>query len=136
MESRDIELVAKWSLEFHREALPFEPYSTEEATRASELRVNEMRTFLWDFRGSPVAMASLARPTRNTITVNGVYTPPARRKQGHAMRLVAAVSQEGLHRGKKFCVLHTDLNNPTSNSIYQKIGYRRIADSRNCQFIY
>ena len=30
--------------------------------------------------------------------------------------------------GLSFCVLYTDLSNPPSNSIYQKIGYARIAD--------
>jgi hypothetical protein len=32
-----------------------------------------------------------------------------------------------LDSGKKFCTLYTDLDNPTSNSIYQKIGYKPVA---------
>ena len=57
-----------------------------------------------------------------------VYTPPALRRRGFASALVAAVSAVGLASGKEVCVLYTDLANPTSNSIYQKIGYRPVCD--------
>jgi hypothetical protein len=36
-----------------------------------------------------------------------------------------------LEVGKKFCNLFTDLLNPTSNSIYQKIGFRKIGESKH-----
>jgi predicted GNAT family acetyltransferase len=41
---------------------------------------------------------------------------------------VAALSQLLLHRGFELCVLYTDLSNPTSNSIYTRIGYRPVRD--------
>jgi predicted GNAT family acetyltransferase len=41
---------------------------------------------------------------------------------------VAALSQQLLDAGWEFCALFTDLANPTSNSIYQRIGYRPVAD--------
>jgi predicted GNAT family acetyltransferase len=33
-----------------------------------------------------------------------------------------------LDQGKQFTSLFTDLSNPTSNSIYQKIGYQPVCD--------
>jgi len=33
-----------------------------------------------------------------------------------------------LDNGKEFCSLYTDLSNPVSNSIYQKIGYHPVED--------
>jgi hypothetical protein len=48
--------------------------------------------------------------------------------------LVAEVSAEGLRRGKEFCVLYADRTNPTSNSIYQKVGYRTVSDAREYRF--
>lgn len=33
-----------------------------------------------------------------------------------------------LEQGLSFCVLYTDLSNPTSNAIYLRIGYNPIAD--------
>jgi len=38
------------------------------------------------------------------------------------------LSQQLLGAGWEFCALFTDLANPTSNSIYQRIGYRPVAD--------
>ena len=45
-----------------------------------------------------------------------------------------AISRLGLERGFSKCVLYTDLANPTSNSIYRKIGYRPICDSVDIAF--
>jgi len=79
----------------------------------------------------PVSMASNSRETRNGATISLVYTPPEFRGMGHASRIVAALSDRCLKSGKKFCNLFTDLMNPTSNSIYQKIGYRKIGESKH-----
>ena len=37
-------------------------------------------------------------------------------------------SQLMLDSGRQFCALFTDLANPTSNSIYQKMGYQAVCD--------
>jgi predicted GNAT family acetyltransferase len=81
-------------------------------------------------------MAAQARPTASGIAINGVFTPAEHRCRGYASALVAAVSQMSLDSGKKFCTLYTDLDNPTSNSIYQKIGYKPVGDSTVYRFEY
>ena len=48
--------------------------------------------------------------------------------------MTAAVSQLLLERGHRFCFLYTDLANPTSNSIYARIGYEPVCDSRELAF--
>ncbi|BAY85818.1 GCN5-related N-acetyltransferase [Calothrix parasitica NIES-267] len=63
-----------------------------------------------------------------------VYTPPEYRKKGYASACVAGLSQTLLGEGYKFCFLFTDLSNPTSNKIYQKIGYQPVADWNNYSF--
>ena len=73
-------------------------------------------------------MAGSARPTKHAIAVNAVYTPPEWRRRGYATACVAALSSVLLHRGFDFCVLYTDLSNPTSNAIYTRIGYRPVRD--------
>jgi len=77
---------------------------------------------------TPVSMAGASGPTPNGIRVGAVYTPPERRRRGYASGLVAALSQEQLDAGKRFCFLYTDLANPTSNKIYQDIGYEAVSD--------
>jgi predicted GNAT family acetyltransferase len=93
-------------------------------------------TYRWEVDGTPVAMAALSRPTPRGITINAVYTPHAHRRHGYASALVAALTDEGLRRGKAFCILYTDLANPTANAIYQAIGYRPVSRSKWMRFQY
>ena len=90
--------------------------------------------FLWEDGGQPVAMAMSSRPLQHSITVSAVYTPPEHRQQGYATALVARLSQHLLDMGYEFINLFTDLENPTSNSIYQKIGYNPVIDFRSYKF--
>jgi predicted GNAT family acetyltransferase len=85
------------------------------------------RIYLWD-DGGPVSLAGLAGPTPHGIRVGPVYTPPELRNRGYASACVAAVSQAALDEGRAFCFLFTDLANPTSNHIYQEVGYRPVRD--------
>jgi hypothetical protein len=57
-----------------------------------------------------------------------VYTPPQHRGWGYASNLVARASQAQLDAGRRFVFLFADLANPTSNKIYQGIGYEPVAD--------
>ena len=134
MNDGDVELIEVWMVGFYQDAIPWEMPSAEEVAASVLARIPAGLTYLWEMDGKPVAMTALSRPTRRGFTVNAVYTPPEYRKRGYASALVAAVSSEGLNRGKEFCVLYTDLSNPTSNSIYQKIGYKPVCDSRHYRF--
>ena len=134
MTDADVERVSRWLLGFYQDALPHEPLSEAQARENAAARPAQGLTYLWEVDGRPVTMAALSRPTARSISVNAVYTPPEHRRHGYASALVAAISQEGLNRGKDFCILYTDLANPTSNAIYQKIGYRPISASQNVRF--
>jgi uncharacterized protein len=85
------------------------------------------RLHLW-IDGEPVCMAGASGPTATGIRIGVVYTPPERRGRGYASACVAALSQLLLDSGRQRCFLFTDLANPTSNSIYQAIGYRPVGD--------
>jgi predicted GNAT family acetyltransferase len=91
-------------------------------------------TFLWEVDGIPVSMAKIARTTENGIGVTCVYTPPMFRNKGYAQALVTKASQIGLKRGKKFCFLFADANNPISCGIYHKIGYRDVCKVAELKF--
>jgi predicted GNAT family acetyltransferase len=83
---------------------------------------------------TPVSMAKITRELQTVCGVGYVYTPPYFRGKGYATACVAALSRLILDRGFASCVLYTDLANPTSNSIYQKIGYRPLCDSLEIKF--
>jgi hypothetical protein len=67
--------------------------------------------------------------------VGYVYTPPESRGRGYASACVAALSQGLLDGGVEFCVLYTDLSNPTSNAIYTRLGYYPIDDVRDIDLV-
>ena len=89
---------------------------------------------MWEDVGQPVSLAGVGRPTAHSMSVGPVFTPVEFRGNGYATSLVAQVSQEILDSGKTMATLYTDLSNPTSNAIYQRIGYRRVGDSVNRWF--
>jgi predicted GNAT family acetyltransferase len=117
-------LVVQWMDAFHREATPNGPRGSADLVYQ---RIAERSVFLWDDHG-PVSVAVKTRPTQHGITIGMVYTPPEHRRRGYASSCVAALSQQLLDAGFEYCTLFTDLSNPTSNDIYQKIGYRPVCD--------
>jgi len=89
---------------------------------------------IWSHKGNPVSMAGYSGPTTNGIRIGAVYTPPTQRKKGYASACVAGLSQYLLDLGFQFCFLFTDLMNPTSNHIYQQIGYQAVSDVDTFEF--
>jgi len=83
---------------------------------------------LWEADGAAVSLAGLHRAAAGVVRVSPVYTPPERRRQGYAGAVTAAVSQAALDAGAGHVVLFTDLANPTSNALYQRLGYRPVED--------
>lgn len=131
-EPKDLDLLAKWTGEF---CLEVGDRGDPAATRASvEALILAGHKMVWEDRGQIVSMAAAQRPLRRGIAISRVYTPPEHRGHGYASACVAALSQQQLDAGKEFCCLYTDLANPTSNKIYQKIGYVPMADAAQFRF--
>lgn len=128
MAASDIALVGAWVEAFVAEAMPHEgPIDgTAVATPWADDPGRDVR--LWEVDGRPVSMALAAWPTLTGIRVSYVYTPPADRRRGYASAVTAAVTAAQLEAGRRACFLYTDLANPTSNAIYQAVGYRPVAD--------
>jgi len=102
-----------------------------------ELRVDRGlaagQLWLWDQAGETQSMAVARDPVQGVVRLSGVYTPSGKRKQGYAEACVHALSKHLRGRGHR-CVLYTDLANPTSNSIYRRIGYRAVAEALRYRF--
>ncbi len=97
--------------------------------------VDQQALYLWKDATGAKAMAAFNRETPQSQSVSWVYTPKEHRGNGYASALIAALTQQCLDSGKKFCSLHTDLSNPTSNKIYTEIGYRHYCDVQHVDFV-
>lgn len=128
-------LVGQWLYEFSSESLAHEPTTIEKTMELVTRKIKNGDVYLWKSNDDQiVSMNSVGRPTDNGIIIGAVYTPKDRRRQGFASMLVAKTSEHMLNKGKKFCVLYTDLSNPTSNKIYQQVGYKEVASSKHFIF--
>lgn len=121
------ELITDWLIQFAREA-----NETTVADRAEHLArqfVKNGSVYLWKVGNLFVSMANISRKTKNGATINAVFTPDKYKRKGYATNTVAALSKQLLDEGFQFCSLYTDQANPTSNSIYKKIGYEVVGSS-------
>ncbi|WP_142344229.1 GNAT family N-acetyltransferase [Bacillus cereus] len=125
--SDELPLIEKWIYQFCEDVKL--PTTKEEAKQTAHTLITTNRLFGLEVDGKLVSVAAKTRPTTNNITVNFVYTPKEERKKGYASNCVAALSQRMLDEGYKTTTLYTDLANPTSNKIYQEIGYEQIMES-------
>jgi uncharacterized protein len=119
------ELIADWQAAFVDEVGL--PEDGTLARRKALQRIQRGQVRVWD-HGGPMCVAGFGDGATDTARIAPVYTPPARRGQGYASALVAGLSRELLAHGKRAIFLTTDVGNPTSNRIYQRIGYRPVAD--------
>lgn len=127
---QDRDLFKGWMMAFHQEAFgrPDEAIAEDTTRRMLRHLPEQQGGFVWEVDGQPVSMALYRGPTPNGFRIGMVYTPPELRGKGYASACVAAISQHILDMGRKFCFLFTDLANPTSNHIYQVIGYEPVCD--------
>lgn len=132
--SADRPLLLEWFLAFGIEALPHP--DEERLTREVDHRLSsaDAGVGLWENDGA-VSLAGFGGLTPNGIRVGPVYTPLELRGRGYASALVAELSSSLLAGGRRFCFLYTDLANPTSNKIYERIGYVRVCESAEIEFV-
>ncbi len=121
----DRDLLLAWLNAFHAEAGPEGPNESE---RVVDDRAGNGGLILWEHEGRPVSVAGRNRPAAGQARVGPVYTPPDLRGRGFGGAATAAITQAALDDGAEGVVLFTDLANPTSNTLYQRLGYRPVSD--------
>lgn len=129
----DRALLLGWLADFTREALHGDQPERLAQVVEHRLEADDAGFVLWE-TDEPVSFAGYGGETPSGVRIGPVYTPPEHRGRGYGTAVTAAVSADRLAAGRRFCFLYTDLSNPTSNSIYVKIGYRRVCDSLEVDF--
>ena len=125
----DRSLLAEWIDEF--QVAVGEQRGGAQQLLNSRLPGGHLRVWVDDQR--VVSMAGAKDGVHGVARIQAVFTPPEHRGRGYAGACVAALSQQVLDRGDR-CILYTDLGNPTSNSVYRRIGYRAVAECTRYRF--
>lgn len=128
-EASDADLLRAWAEQLVAEALLTAPGEDLIGPRIADGQI-----FVWEVDGQAVAMAAVTAAQGDVSRVHLVYTPPQNRRRGFASACVAAMTSGELANPGRLSMLYTDLANPTSNKIYQEVGYRRVGDTVQLQF--
>ncbi|TDD06952.1 GNAT family N-acetyltransferase [Nonomuraea deserti] len=120
----DFPLLVSWYHAFHDEV---EMPAADLAERAAQ-RLARRELFVWEVDEAPVSFAGLSPAAGGVCRIGPVYTPPSCRRRGYGAAVTAFASRTGLAERCEHVVLFTDLDNPTSNAIYQAIGYEPVSD--------
>jgi GNAT superfamily N-acetyltransferase len=123
----DLDLCVAWcdafEVEVHNQPTPLGHRPDMEARLATG------RVWIWeDTNATPASMAARSPVVEGVARVGPVYTPPEHRRFGYGAAVTAACTADALAQGAEGVVLFTDLANPTSNAIYQTIGYVPVED--------
>lgn len=135
-ELSDAQRCLDWFTVFHAEA---DAQAGREGGGASEVsahsiddmrrRIEGGRILLWETPGGEVVhLTGVSAPAFGVSRIGPVYTPAEHRGRGYASAAVALATQAIFDVGARAC-LFTDQANPTSNGIYQAMGYRAVADT-------
>lgn len=133
----DLDLVTAWCLDFmpaadRQAGRPPREGEGEHLDRDyARTRIEQGLMWLWEddtARGTEVVhLTGWNAPALGVARVGPVYTPLAHRGHGYAAALVAQVTDRILAEGARAC-LFTDVDNPVSNGVYERIGYRPVAE--------
>jgi ribosomal protein S18 acetylase RimI-like enzyme len=134
--SEEIKLLARMLTDFFRE-VAMSPLPLPDALENVTKSVNAGTLYCWEVGEVLVAFAGHAPiVTTESIAlgrVGPVYTPPEHRRRGFGSAVTAHVSRQLVERGARV-MLYTDAANPTSNAIYQEIGYRLVDEFVQVRF--
>ena len=127
----DTALLLAWLAGFRQEA---DPAGAPARRKTVAERISYGGLTLWETGDGPVSLAGRTRAVAGQARIGPVYTPPEHRGRGYGGAVTTAVSQQALAAGVAEVLLYTDLANPTSNALYQRLGYRPVADSVQLRF--
>ena len=138
--SEDKELLVDWLYDFTIESGEYHDSSDPQIVLTRKIETSEFidrnisagNVWLWEDE-EPVSMVIRTPDVYGVVRLEKVYTPSEQRQKGYATSCVSQISQL-IHNEGYRCILYTDLNNPTSNTIYRKIGYNACAEILQYRF--
>lgn len=140
----DVELLAAWRVAFGEEVHDVVAAARGEdvaaqlasARAAVDEGIAERTLWVWEAPdGEVVSMVGARLPAYGVSRIGPVYTPPTHRGRGYAGAATALASAGVRELGATEVCLFTDLDNPTSNGVYRRIGYVPVLDTGNFRLV-
>lgn len=117
------------------EAIARETGAQMAGSRTLDKRLAAGSLAIWrDARGTPVALAGWSREVRGTRRIGPVYTVEEHRGHGYAAAVTAVACRRALDRGTTQLLLYADIDNPTSNTLYRRLGFEPVEDRTTLRF--
>ncbi|MGN9762500.1 GNAT family N-acetyltransferase [Streptomyces sp. SD31] len=136
-DEKDHEQVVRWCHEFCVDVGENASMDAIDAGSWADTRFADKHFTFWEAPdGTPVSMAGSTSMVGGMIRVDPVYTPAHLRGRGYAGAVTVEVTRAALTAGATDVVLFADPTNATSNALYQRIGYVRVADFTGYKFSY
>lgn len=130
----DTPLLVHYRCEFAAEAFGHVPDRRRAGDSVAATAQAGNAHLLWTAHGAPVSMAAVRAPAAGVSRIGPVYTPPEVRGRGYGAAVTAAACRWALAAGAAQVVLFADLANPTSNGVYQRLGFVPVGDSVSVDF--
>ena len=126
----DAALVRDWLEAFARET-----GAQLGASRTLSERLAAGALTIWrDARGTPVALAGFSREVDGARRIGPVFTAEEHRRHGYGGAVTAAACGRALDRGTAQVLLYADSDNPTSNTLYRRLGFEPVEDRTALRF--
>ncbi|MET9834821.1 GNAT family N-acetyltransferase [Streptomyces sp. NPDC006385] len=134
---KDIEQVVRWCREFCVAVGEQSSIDLIDSGSWADSRFGDRHFTFWETPdGTPASLAGSTSMVGGMVRVDPVYTPARLRGRGYAGAVTVEASRAALTAGATDVVLFADPTNPTSNALYQRIGYVRVADFTGYEFSY
>ncbi|QXE36159.1 GNAT family N-acetyltransferase [Streptomyces sp. GMY02] len=131
----DHEQVVRWCREFCVDVGEQPSLDLIDAGSWADSRFGDRHFTFWETPdGTPVSMAATTSMVGGMVRVDPVYTPSHLRGRGYAGAVTAEVSRAALTSGATDVVLFADPANPTSNALYQRLGYVPVTEFAGYKF--
>jgi GNAT superfamily N-acetyltransferase len=130
----DTELLVDWQCAFAAEAFGHQPDRSNARAVLDVAAAHGDVHLLWARDGVPVSLAMVRTPAVGVSRIGPVFTPGEHRGHGYGSAVTAAAAQWADTAGADQVVLFTDLANPVSNAIYQRIGFESVTDIAHLRF--
>jgi predicted GNAT family acetyltransferase len=126
----DLEVALRWTRDFQVFTGTIS-LSDDDERKFLIARLGENSLRFWSVGETPVAMAghaaTVVTPSGPFTRIGPVFTPEELRGRGYGSAVTAALCEELVAQSSRV-ILYADANYPTSNRVYQRLGFRQIDD--------